>query len=147
VVRAFSAAWSFVALVALCVLTPACVGNTTSPTVFAPFNTIDLIVGTGTQATSGSTVTVNYTGWLYDSTKLPDHKGVQFDTSAGRTPLSFTLGQGATISGFDQGVTGMQVGGTRRIVVPPSMGYGQVRVALIPPNATLIFDVTLLDVQ
>jgi FKBP-type peptidyl-prolyl cis-trans isomerase len=146
VVRAFSAAWSLVALVALCVLTPACVGNTTAPTVAVPFRATDLIVGTGAQATSGSTVTVTYTGWLYDAAKA-DNKGIQFDSSAGRDPLSFVLGQGATITGFDQGITGMHVGGSRRIVIPPSMAYGQIRVAQIPPNATLVFEVNLLDVQ
>jgi len=91
-------------------------------------------------------VTVNYTGWLYDTTKT-DNKGIQFDSSANSTPFSFTLGQGQVIAGWDRGVPGMKVGGIRRLVVPPSLAYGSARYGPIPPDATLVFDIELVDVQ
>jgi FKBP-type peptidyl-prolyl cis-trans isomerase len=92
-------------------------------------------------------ITVNYTGWLYDPTR-PEQKGSQFDTSAGRAPFTFTLGVGQVIQGWDQGVSGMKVGGLRRLVIPPERGYGaNGSPPVIPPNATLVFDIELLDVQ
>ena len=121
----------------------------TSPTLLpgAPFSQTDLRVGTGADATPGRRVTVNYTGWLYDPTR-PDQKGQQFDTSVGRQPFVFTLGAGQVIRGWDQGVAGMKVGGQRRLVVPPDLAYGsQGSGGVIPPNATLVFDVELVDVQ
>jgi FKBP-type peptidyl-prolyl cis-trans isomerase len=113
----------------------------TPPT--APFSTNDLAVGTGTVAATGNTVTVQYTGWLYDPTKT-DGKGAQFQTG---TLTPFVLGTGAVIAGFDQGIAGMQVGGTRRIIIPPSLGYGSSAQGNIPANSTLVFEVTLLSVQ
>ena len=130
--------------------TAACGGSgPTSPTLLpgAPFSQTDLRVGTGADATPGRRVTVNYTGWLYDPTR-PDQKGQQFDTSVGRQPFVFTLGAGQVIRGWDQGVVGMKVGGQRRLVIPPDLAYGsQGSSGVIPPNATLVFDVDLLDVQ
>jgi FKBP-type peptidyl-prolyl cis-trans isomerase FkpA len=118
-----------------------------APPETVPFSTNELVVGTGADATAGKRVTVNYTGWLYDATKA-DNKGTQFDTSVGRGSFSFTLGAGTVIKGFDQGVTGMKVGGQRRIVIPPSLAYGTTGAGTaIPPNATLVFDVELVDVQ
>jgi FKBP-type peptidyl-prolyl cis-trans isomerase FkpA len=105
-----------------------------------------MVVGTGTTAATGNTATVNYTGWLYDSTQ-PDQHGAQFDSSIGGTPFSFVLGANAVIKGWEQGVPGMKVGGIRRLVVPPSLAYGGTRQDLIPPNATLVFQIELLDVQ
>src|SRR4051812_20952518 len=89
----------------------------------APFSQTDLRVGTGTEATAGRVITVNYTGWLYDTSQI-ENKGRQFDTSAGRGPFSFTLGAGTVIRGWDQGVVGMRVGGMRRLVIPPELAYG-----------------------
>jgi FKBP-type peptidyl-prolyl cis-trans isomerase FkpA len=89
-------------------------------------------------------VTVDYTGWLYDPSKA-DQKGLQFDSSIGRTPFSTTLGTGAVIKGWDQGIPGMLVGGTRRLVIPPSLAYGDTRSGIVPPNSTLVFDITLLS--
>jgi FKBP-type peptidyl-prolyl cis-trans isomerase FkpA len=103
-------------------------------------------VGNGTEATSGTSVTVNYTGWLYDAAKL-DGKGLQFETSIGAAPFTFTLGVGQVIAGWDQGVAGMKIGGLRRLVIPPSLAYGAVRYGPIPPDATLVFDIELVDVQ
>jgi FKBP-type peptidyl-prolyl cis-trans isomerase len=122
----------------------------TSPTILpgAPFSTTDVRVGTGADATAGRRVTVNYTGWLFDPSR-PENKGQQFDTSvgAGRQPFPFTLGTGAVIRGFDQGVVGMKVGGLRRVVIPPDLGYGSTGSGgVIPPNATLVFDIELLEV-
>jgi FKBP-type peptidyl-prolyl cis-trans isomerase len=106
------------------------------------------VVGTGTSATTLRQVSVNYTGWLYDPAQ-PENKGRQFDTSTGRGPFSFVLGTGAVIRGWDQGVVGMRVGGRRRLVIPPELAYGSQGAGngAIPPNATLVFDIELLNVQ
>jgi FKBP-type peptidyl-prolyl cis-trans isomerase FkpA len=118
----------------------------TSPGVAVPFSQVDLRAGTGADAVAGKTVTVNYTGWLYDPAKT-DQKGAQFDTSAVRGPYAFVLGAGSVIKGWDQGVAGMKVGGLRRLVIPPALGYGGTANGPIPPNSTLVFDVELLDVH
>jgi FKBP-type peptidyl-prolyl cis-trans isomerase len=109
---------------------------------------IDVKQGTGTEAVAGHTVVVHYTGWLYDSSK-PDSHGAKFDSSRDRNaPFSFALGAGRVIKGWDQGVAGMTVGGQRTLVIPPQLGYvARGAGGVIPPNATLIFDVELLDVQ
>ena len=108
----------------------------------------DETTGTGHEAAAGRTVTVHYTGWLYDQNK-PDHKGKKFDSSRDRgEPFAFRLGQGRVIRGWDEGVAGMKVGGRRTLTIPPEYGYGaQGAPGAIPPNATLIFDVELLDVR
>ena len=127
-------------------------GGSSSPTSsttppFAPFSQTDLVVGGGTEATPGTSLTVNYTGWLYDPAQS-EGKGRQFDTSTGRGPFVFTLGAGRVIAGWDQGVAGMKVGGQRRLVIPPNLGYGSAGAgADIPPNATLVFDIELVEVQ
>ena len=110
-----------------------------------PFSATDLVVGTGTVATPGTKVTVSYTGWLYNET-APDHKGNQFGSSTFSFILGDTGPQG-TIPGFDQGVTGMKVGGSRRLIVPPALAYGATGNGPIPPNAALVFDVQLTTVQ
>jgi FKBP-type peptidyl-prolyl cis-trans isomerase FkpA len=107
---------------------------------------IDTTVGTGATATAGKRVTVNYTGWLY-LPDAPQHHGEQFDSSVGRKPFTFQLGSGMVIPGWDQGVDGMKVGGKRTLVIPATLGYGADGAGPIPPNANLIFDVELLDVQ
>jgi FKBP-type peptidyl-prolyl cis-trans isomerase FkpA len=146
--RAISRAMSAAAALLLCAMLAGC-SNTpttpTTPTTSAPPTSlviVDLIVGTGDAAVSGDAVTTDYTGWLYDATK-PDLKGLQFQTTVGSTPLQFTLGAGQVIQGFDQGVTGMKVGGLRRLIVPAALGYGNQRSGGIPPNTPLIFEVTL----
>ena len=110
--------------------------------------TSDVKVGTGAEATSGKSVTVHYTGWLFDATAA-DHHGDKFDSSRDRhEPFSFQLGVGQVIQGWDQGVAGMKVGGQRTLVIPPALGYGSRGAGgVIPPNATLVFDVELLDVR
>lgn len=124
----------------------ACGPAPTTPSVGAPYSQTDLRVGTGTEAVAGKEISVNYTGWLYDSTKT-EQKGLQFDSSAGSTPLTFTLGAGEVIQGFDQGMAGMKVGGARRLIIPSSLGYGAVRNGSIPAFSTMVFDVELVDVQ
>jgi FKBP-type peptidyl-prolyl cis-trans isomerase FkpA len=108
----------------------------------------DDVVGTGAEAQSGQVVTVHYTGWLYDQTR-PDRKGSKFDSSRDRNePFSFNLGAGEVIRGWDEGVAGMKVGGRRTLTIPPDMGYGARGAGgVIPPNATLLFDVELLEVK
>jgi FKBP-type peptidyl-prolyl cis-trans isomerase FkpA len=108
----------------------------------------DTVVGTGAEATPGKSVSVHYTGWLY-SENAPDHKGTKFDSSVDRKePFDFNLGAGMVIQGWDQGVAGMKVGGKRTLTIPPAMGYGARGAGgVIPPNATLVFDVELLGVK
>lgn len=103
----------------------------------------DSTVGTGAQATSGKTVNVTYTLWLYSDTSADHKSGSSIDSGT----FSFTLGSGQVIGGFDQGVTGMQVGGTRTILVPASLGYGATGQGSVPPNAGLVFQVTLNSVK
>ena len=108
----------------------------------------DLVHGTGTSAVPGNTVTVHYTGWLHDPSAA-EAKGRKFDSSHDRNqPFQFELGAGQVIPGWDQGVSGMKVGGQRRLTIPPELGYGTRGAGgVIPPNATLVFDVELLAVD
>jgi FKBP-type peptidyl-prolyl cis-trans isomerase FkpA len=134
------------------VLATAC-GGSDSATEVSGVSTTDLQItdvtlGTGTEATNGKTVSVHYTGWLYDASAA-DHHGKKFDSSRDRNePFSFPLGGGRVIKGWDQGVAGMKIGGQRTLVIPASLGYGASGAGnVIPPNATLVFDVELLGVK
>lgn len=108
----------------------------------------DVKAGEGAEAVAGKMVSVHYTGWLYDE-KAADKHGEKFDSSRDRgEPFEFPLGAGQVIQGWDQGVVGMKVGGQRTLVIPPELGYGANGAGgVIPPNATLMFDVELLGVQ
>jgi FKBP-type peptidyl-prolyl cis-trans isomerase FkpA len=100
----------------------------------------DVVVGAGAEAVAGQYVSVHYTGWLTD--------GKKFDSSKDRDdPFEFPLGQGHVIRGWDEGVQGMKIGGTRKLTIPPALGYGARGAGgVIPPNATLVFEVELLDI-
>jgi peptidylprolyl isomerase/FKBP-type peptidyl-prolyl cis-trans isomerase FkpA len=128
-------------------VSPPPIGASIQPTTPAPqpgateLKKEDTKVGTGAEAVTGSTVSVHYTGWLTDGTK--------FDSSKDRgQPFSFQIGSGQVIKGWDQGVTGMKVGGIRKLTIPPELGYGARGAGgVIPPNATLVFEVELLGVN
>jgi FKBP-type peptidyl-prolyl cis-trans isomerase FkpA len=124
-----------------------CNNGSTAPTPpdqsAVAYSQTDLTVGTGAEATVGTTATVQYGAWFYSQTAV-DHKGTQFDANQ----FSFIVGAGTIIKGFDMGVTGMKVGGTRRLIVPPSLAYGSMgNGGTIPPNAALVFDILLGVVQ
>ena len=114
----------------------------------AEMQRIDAAIGTGAEATSGQLVTVHYTGWLYDE-KAPQQRGQKFDSSLDRDkPFTFKLGAGHVIRGWDEGVAGMKVGGKRTLLIPAWLGYGSSGAGgVIPPNASLVFEVELLDVN
>ena len=102
---------------------------------------VDLVMGTGEEATQGQTVIVHYTGWLTD--------GKKFDSSVDRgEPFSFPLGAERVIKGWDEGVAGMKIGGNRKLMIPPQLGYGTRGAGgVIPPNAELVFEVQLLEIR
>jgi len=142
----------------LLVVTIACGGSTptSEPTEGAPMadagvnelQMVDTKVGDGAEARAGRVVRVHYTGWLFDAAKA-DKRGDKFDSSKDRNePFEFPLGGGQVIPGWDQGFAGMKVGGTRVLTIPPAMGYGARGAGgVIPPNATLVFEVELLEVK
>ena len=108
----------------------------------------DVTVGSGAEARPGRPVRVHYTGWLYDASTA-DHRGKKFDSSKDHgEPFDFNLGAKEVIPGWDEGVAGMKVGGKRVLTIPPHLGYGARGAGgVIPPNATLVFEVVLLDVK
>lgn len=121
-------------------------GDDNSPAVAvaspATLTATDSVVGTGAVASAGKRLTVTYTGWLYSTTAV-NNKGMQFDSGT----FTFTLGQGAVIPGWDQGLVGMKVGGKRTLAIPASLAYGRSGSGPIPPDAGLVFDVELLRVE
>ena len=123
-------------------------GNSKLDATSTDLQKIDVKQGTGQEATQGKAVVVHYTGWLYDTSR-PDWHGAKFDSSRDRgVPFGFVLGAGRVIKGWDEGVAGMKVGGQRTLVIPAKMAYGDRGAGgVIPPNATLIFDVELLEVK
>jgi peptidylprolyl isomerase len=146
--RFFMRAWAAIALI---VASIAATGNASAQPATKPMTTssglqiVDTKPGTGPSPRAGQTVTVHYTGWLY----VNGAKGSKFDSSVDRNePFSFPVGQGQVIRGWDEGVGSMKVGGKRTLIIPPALGYGARGAGgVIPPNATLIFDVELLGVK
>lgn len=135
--------WAAVALLGSLAL-PTLAATSTAPD---HLGITDERVGQGAVAQPGDTVQVSYTGWLYDPGK-PDHRGAQFDASEEGQPISFPLGNGVVIAGWDQGIAGMHVGGRRELVIPARLGYGSHGAGEdIPPNAALVFEVELVGVQ
>jgi FKBP-type peptidyl-prolyl cis-trans isomerase len=139
------------------VLAAACGGKSEAPPVAAaqpPANvvtglqTTTLKPGTGAAIGGGQIAVVQYTGWLYEA-GVADHKGKQFDSSRDRRePFKFPLDTGSVIKGWDQGVVGMKVGESRRLVIPPELAYGDAGAGgVIPPGATLVFDVELVGIE
>lgn len=113
-----------------------------NPTFEDPFTTTDLRVGLGTLASSGRLVTVNYSLWLY-TTSTANNKGTFIESG----PFEYVLGAGGVITGWEQGIPGMRVGGLRKLVIPPSLAYGAAGSGPIPGNATLLFEIELVNVQ
>jgi peptidylprolyl isomerase len=111
----------------------------------ATLQTIDTVIGTGASPSRGQTCVMHYTGWLYEN----GQKGKKFDSSVDRgQPFEFPIGTGMVIKGWDEGVSSMKVGGKRTLIIPPHMGYGARGAGgVIPPNATLMFDVELLSLK
>jgi FKBP-type peptidyl-prolyl cis-trans isomerase FkpA len=107
----------------------------------------DNVVGTGSVAAKGKSLKVHYTGWFFDA-KQPQMKGVQLDTSVGKEPFTFTLGEKQVIAGWDEGLVNMKVGGKRKLYIPADLAYGSrgTRDEVVPPNQALIFEIELLDV-
>lgn len=127
---------------------PAASATTDIPPV-TQLQKIDIVKGTGEGISAGQQAVVHYTGWVYDPS-APDHKGKQFDSSRERgKPFRFTIGAGGVIKGWEEGVQGMQPGGQRQLVIPPDLGYGAAGAGsgVIPPNATLLFDIELLAIE
>src|SRR5512132_2560487 len=129
--------WRYVVAALVLTAAAACSDSALAPSHYAAFSSTDIVLGSGDAAASGASLTVNYTGWLYNAV-TDDHKGPQFDSTTGRGPFTFTLGAGQVIQGLDVGLVGMRVGGTRRLVIPPSLAYGGDRYSQIPPYATLV---------
>ena len=131
-----------------CQREPAAPATTSAAPAITTLEKTDLVRGTGEGISQGQRAVVHYTGWLYDP-NAAEQKGKEFDSSLRRgQPFEFTVGAGAVIRGWDEGVAGMKVGGRRTLTIPPDFGYGaQGSPGAIPPNATLVFDVELLDVR
>jgi peptidylprolyl isomerase len=145
--RAFPRAGAFFALAVIAAMAASAAPAYAQPvtTTASGLGIIDTKVGTGPSPKPGQTVVVHYTGWLDENGK----KGKKFDSSLDRgQPFEFPLGKGQVIAGWDQGVATMKVGGKRTLIIPPDLGYGSSGAGgVIPPNATLIFDVELLRVK
>jgi FKBP-type peptidyl-prolyl cis-trans isomerase FkpA len=140
-------------LILVTVCATACEDSNANPAdpsqVNIEFTTTDITVGTGNQAANGNTVTVHYTGWLYNSSGT-ESKGAQFDTSLdGDPPYEVTIGQRRVIPGFEQALIGMRVGGKRRAYIPSGLAYGSSGTSdgTIPPNAALVFEMELMTVR
>lgn len=136
-------------LVLVCVAA-SCSSNPASPDVDDVENLekIDVVVGTGAEASNTKRATVNYSGYLYVEATA-DHRGAKFDSSLnpGRTPYEFLIGASQVIAGWDQGVPGMKIGGRCTLIIPSRLGYGTRGSGDIPPNSALVFDIELLALR
>lgn len=134
------------ALASLVPLAAAC-NNPFKPSqnVNVPFSVVDVTVGTGPEVVPLTTVIVDYAGYLYDGSK-PNNQGLLIDTTLSKQPATFVVGLRQLLPGFEQGLIGMKLGGFRRIIIPPELGYGPFEHYPVPKNATLVFDVSLIGV-
>lgn len=140
---------SVVALSSLFLLLSATLGCSGSPPGVSELISTDLVVGDGKESVSGKSVSVHYTGWVYDPSK-EDNRGVRFDSSRDRgLPFTFTPGGGGVIEGWKRGVQGMRIGGVRELIIPADLAYGEKVAAggLIPANSALVFEIELLIVR
>ncbi len=135
-----------ITVIAACGAQPA--ATPAPPSAPIAMRTVELKAGNGTAVAGGQIAVVQYTGWLYEAA-APDNKGKQFDSSrTGGRPFRFPLGTGAVIKGWDQGVAGMKIGESRRLIIPPELAYGDSGAGgVIPPGATLVFDIDLVSVK
>src|ERR1700677_1654622 len=145
------AAASFLAAATLIGALPACSGKAAGPAPAAAVNSLeieDLKIGTGAQIAAGQQAVVQYTGWLYEASAA-DKKGKEFDSSANSgQPFRFVIGGGQVIKGWDQGVAGMRGGGSKRLIIPADLAYGAEGAGgVIPPGATLVFEVSLVGIE
>jgi FKBP-type peptidyl-prolyl cis-trans isomerase FkpA len=142
------------ALLVFIALLSACNGKSSAPpappaSAVTSFQSVELKPGTGATIANGQMAVMQYTGWLYEAA-ASDNKGKQFDSSrtAGREPFKFPLGTGSVIKGWDQGIVGMKIGESRRLIIPSSLAYGDAGFSgAIPPGATLVFDVELVGIE
>jgi FKBP-type peptidyl-prolyl cis-trans isomerase len=144
--RALVEALGVFVVLAMPFVSAGCGDSPSSPSDYAPYSQVDMVFGDGASAETGKTLTINYEGWLYDS-GAPDKKGVQFASSVTSGAITFVAGNGEVIQGWERGVVGMREGGLRRLTIPPSLGYGTARYGIIPPNATLVFELDLVKVE
>jgi FKBP-type peptidyl-prolyl cis-trans isomerase FkpA len=141
-----------VALATVSLILGACSGKSNTPSApgasgVSTLQSVELKPGTGEAIAAGKTAVVHYTGWLYEAAAT-DHKGKQFDSSRNGAPFRFPLGTGQVIKGWDQGVLGMKVGESRRLTIPADLAYGDKGAGgVIPPGATLVFDVDLIAIE
>ena len=122
-------------------------GGSSSASPPSDLRILETLVGTGATVASGDTVTVHYTGYLFDGSVF-NIRGAKFDSSIGKTPFTFKIGAGQVIQGWESGLIGMKVGGQRMLAIPSNLAYGSAGAgSSIPPNAALVFDVTLLSID
>jgi FKBP-type peptidyl-prolyl cis-trans isomerase FkpA len=137
----------FLLVFVLALIAASCSSNPAAPDADDVTNLekIDVVVGTGAEATNTKFVTVHYSGFIYEA-EIADHRGTRFETTRGGAPVEFFLG-GNLIAGWSQGIPGMKVGGQRTLIIPSRLGYGPSGQGSIPPNSALVFDVELVSVR
>ena len=145
----FRIVWFNVVLLVGAVMATGCGSAPTSPSSSSSgvtFSRVDLTVGNGDTVAKGDRIKVWYTGWIYVKS-APDNKGESFDSNRDRELFRYIVGTGHVIEGWDQGVPGMKVGGIRRLIIPPELAYGSQGQGPIPPGASLIFEIEVVEVE
>ena len=145
----FRIVWFHVVLLVGAVMATGCGSSPTSPSSSSSgvtFSSVDLTVGNGDTVAKGDRIKVWYTGWIYVKS-APGNKGESFDSNRARELFRYIVGTGHVIEGWDQGVPGMKVGGIRRLIIPPELAYGSEGQGPLPPNASLIFEIEVVEVE